>query len=350
MDLMDKLNHFDPNGVGNTSSGIFGLPFEPGESKLVLIPMPWDVTVSNHAGTSKAPALIATNSSQIDLFDPFAIDAWKQGIAMEPIDQTMVALNATLRKSAVKVIRFLEQGGLADADKTIAKAIKSINKACLEVSRTLEKTCLLSYKEGRIPLVVGGDHSVSLGAVRAATKEYPGLGVLQIDAHADLRNHYQGFTHSHASIMKNILGLENLGPVVQVGIREICDEEYKVIGEYAGKVFTWYDRDLFQHLAKGKTWDALCHEMIRALPDKVYITFDIDGLDPSMCPNTGTPVPGGLSYNQLMHLFETIVESGRQIVGADLVETGGDTFDATIACRILYRMAGMMIKSQNHPS
>ncbi len=346
MCISDKLKHFDPNGVGNASGNIFGLPFHVAESKLIMIPMPWDVTVSNLAGTSRAPGLIAANSSQIDLYDPFFPNSWKQGIAMEAVDADMVDRNAKLREQASAVIHFLEQGGHLADNPGLTAVVAGINEACIKMTSDLEAKCRSLLDQGKIPMVVGGDHSVSLGLLRALANRHPGLGVLQIDAHADLRYRYQGFSHSHASIMWNVLHTQGVGTIVQVGVRELCDDEHELIGASSGKIITWFDRDMFQQMAQGISWETICLEMVRQLPEKVYVSFDADGMDPSVCPHTGTPVPGGLSYNQAMFLLETIVNQGKIIVGSDFVETGAHEFDAMIACRILYRMAGMMLKSQ----
>src|SRR5690606_2133030 len=118
--------------------------------------------------------------------------------------------------------------------------------------------------------------------------------VLQIDAHADLRRAYEGFQYSHASIMYNILEeIPAVTKLVQVGIRDYCDEEFEAITKSQGRIVTFFDRDLKAGAYQGKTWDQQTDEIIRELPERIYISFDIDGLDPKLCPNTGTPVPGG---------------------------------------------------------
>jgi agmatinase len=340
------IQNFDPNGVGNVLGNIFGLPFSIDNSRLVFIPVPWDVTVSNHEGTCHAPGLILEQSSQIDLYDPFSVDAWKKGMAMEPIDDKLLALNARCRERAVPLIRYQEQGGrLAGSDAMIAE-LSEINLTCAEVIDSIMEKCLMYAENRQLPFVIGGDHSVSLGNMFAMLQLYPGLGILQIDAHADFRLGYQGFFYSHASVMRNVMDLEDsrVGQLVQVGLRELCDDELLFIEKHPSKISAWYDRDMHARLFKGETWHDICGHIIERLPGKVYVSFDMDGLDPALCPHTGTPVPGGLSYNQAMYLLEMIVNSGRKIVGADLVETGPNTFDAMMACRIIYRMAGMMLK------
>ncbi len=346
MSLAEKLTDFDPNGVGNTSGNIFGLPFDVDESALVVIPVPWDVTVSNQEGTSRAPGLIYKHSSQIDLYDPFATNAWEKGIAMDETDDWLVQMNKKARATASRVIAFLEEGGRLESDVGMKDFLTDVNRACqqmVDLVETKSQACLLN---GQLPLILGGDHSTSLGLFKSLATSHPGFGILQIDAHADLRKSYQGFVHSHASVMRNAMALEGLGTLVQVGIREFCDEEMQYIEDHPTKIFSFTDRDIHQQLFHGKNWDAICNDIVGALPQCVHVSFDIDGLDPVFCPNTGTPVPGGLSYNQAMYLLEALVKSGRKIVGADLVETGSDDFDAMMAVRILYRLAGMMIKSQ----
>ena len=331
--------------MGNTRANIFGLPFSLAASKVVFIPVSWDVTVSNHEGTSQAPQLIFEQSSQIDLFDPFMVDSWKRGMAMEQIDESVVHANQIFRRKAISCIRFMEEGGDPEKSSSVSKKITDVNQACAAMIQSLMGKCQAYLVAGQVPFLVGGDHSISIANLQALANTTPGFGILQVDAHADLRKDYQGFIYSHASVMRAASGIQGIDKIVQVGVRELCDEEILFISEQAGKVQTWFDRDLSERQFKGEPWDVLCKEIIRDLPDRVYVSFDMDGLDPSFCPHTGTPVPGGLTYNQAMYLLEELVRSGRQIIGADLVETGPHPFDAMMACRVLFRMAGMILKN-----
>ena len=177
------------------------------------------------------------------------------------------------------------------------------------------------------------------------------FGVLHIDAHADLRRAYQGFTQSHASIMYNVM-TDPLKPkkLVQIGIRDFCEEEYEFI-QSRPDIKTFFDLDLKKSLMNGVTWARLCENILSELPQKVYISFDIDGLDPSFCPNTGTPVPGGLNLDQMFYLFSKLEESGRQIVGFDVneVSTGGEPpeeaneWDGNVGARVLYKLCGWSV-------
>ena len=139
---------------------------------------------------------------------------------------------------------------------------------------------------------VGGDHSVPLGLMRVMAERYPGVGVLHIDAHADLRKAYEGFTYSHASIMYNALQeAPGIGALVQVGIRDFCDEELET-ARADKRVVQFPDHELAAAGFAGETWQQVCNRIVETLPKQVYVSFDIDGLSPGNCPHTGTPVPG----------------------------------------------------------
>ncbi len=344
MNTEDKLSQFNASAVGNKNNNIFGLPFEVEESRLVFIPVPWDVTVTNTKGAAQGPMNIFSNSFQIDLYDPIVPGAWKAGMAMEQIDPGMISTNQQVRMQAEQVIRFLEEGGEADDSRHIQELINSVNNACESLALSLEKSTLQYMDNNQLPFMIGGDHSCSTGQIRALAREHE-FGILQIDAHADMRKDYQGFTHSHASVMRNALETNGVTQIVQVGIRELCNEEVQVISQNHKKIKTYFDHDMHERMFEGENWSDICREIIEKLPDKIYISFDVDGLEPSLCPGTGTPVPGGLSFNQAVYLLETAMKSGKRIIGADLVETGPNPLDGIVSCRIVYRMAGMMIKS-----
>jgi agmatinase len=343
--MEEPLKGYDPDGVANTNNNIFGLPFGTDSARLVIIPVPWDVTTSRQAGTAQAPQAVFDESFQIDLFDPLAPDAWREGMAMEAVAREDITLNKHLREKASVYIRFLETGGRAGESPDMDGIAREVNQAGEALAERLKQKCLAYLDRGQIPFVLGGEHSVPLGLLRALAEREPGMGILQIDAHADLRLSYQGFSHSHASIMRNALELKGLDRLVQVGLRELCPEEMQVIREHPRRIRAFFDQELQARLFQGEPWERICRDIVRELPPKVYVSFDLDGLDPAHCPGTGTPVPGGLSYNQALYLLETLVRQGRQIIGADLVEAGTGPVDTSTACRLLYRMAGMMIHS-----
>jgi agmatinase len=197
--------------------------------------------------------------------------------------------------------------------------------------------------------MLGGDHSTPLGFIRALGEKYNRFGVLQIDAHADLRKAYEGFTYSHASIMYNALKLPAVGRLVQVGIRDYCDEELDVMKRAGGRIVTYFDQDIKEQLFGGTSWAAICDKIIADLPHDVYVSFDIDGLNPKLCPNTGTPVAGGFEFEEVAFLIKKLVKSGRKIIGFDLNEVapGADDWDANVGARLLYHLCNWMAVSQN---
>ncbi len=344
MSKVQALTGYDPNNVGLASNNIFGLPFKTSDARLVFIPVPWDVTASNFPGTSSGPENILRHSYQIDLFAPAAVNAWKFGMAMEDIDSDTTRMNAKIRKKAEELMKLLEDGNEAETNDNMLSILETVNTACEELIARIESKSTNYIKNNQLPFLVGGDHSISGGLIRALEKENS-FGILQIDAHADLRYAYQGFKHSHASVMRNVLGLSGVVKIVQVGIRELCPEELEIIKGNHNRITTFFDHDISRRIFNGATWNSICNEIVDGLPEKVYITFDVDGLNPSLCPGTGTPVPGGLSYNQAVYLIETLLRSGRQIIGADLVETGQQNIDGMISCRLLFQMASIMIQS-----
>jgi agmatinase len=187
---------------------------------------------------------------------------------------------------------------------------------------------------------------VPLGAIRGAAEAFPGLGILHVDAHMDLRDAFGGFQYSHASIMHNVLrGIPGVAKLVQVGIRDLSEDELSFAKSQGPRVETHFDDVWAEQLLDGAGYSKLCQQAVNALPQNVYVSFDIDALDPSLCPHTGTPVPGGLSFNQAAILLDTLRASGRRVVAFDLVEVApgradGPEIDANVGARVLYKLCG----------
>jgi len=348
MTLKDKISSFDPNGIGDLSGNIYGLPFDADDARLVILPVPWEVTVSYQAGTASAPDAILAASYQVDLYDPFVEDAWKLGIAMKDMNHGILERNHALRPKAEKYIIQLEQGIDPMDNSTMQDALDEINLACLELNQWVKNEALTLLKNNKIVALLGGDHSTPLGLMHALAEKNPSFGILHIDAHADLRQAYEGFEYSHASIMFNAIKLPQISHLVQVGIRDYCEAEVNLINNEP-RITTFFDREIKHSQFEGKNWSAICDSIIETLPEKVYLSFDIDGLDPKLCPNTGTPVPGGLELEQSIFLVEKLVKSGRTIIGFDLNEVapGNDEWDANVGARLLYRLANMCLVSNN---
>lgn len=340
----EALSTFDPNAPG-AKGQLFGLPFTPENAELVVVPVPWEVTVSYRAGTAKGPEAIVEASSQIDLFVKDIPDAWKLGISMPAIPQNLHDESTRLRALAVQHLTALEAGEAIDTDNLL---LSTINAACENLNIFIKNTTLNYIRQGKLVGLLGGDHSTPLGFLRALSEKYDRFAILQIDAHADLRKAYEGFTYSHASIMYNALKLPAVGKIVQVGIRDFCEEEVDVMRRAAGRVVTFFDADIKQHQYEGKTWSSVCDAIIKELPDFVYISFDIDGLDPKLCPNTGTPVAGGLEFQQAVYLIKKLVKAGKRIIGFDLNEvapSGNDEWDANVGARMLFELCNWMAVS-----
>jgi agmatinase len=338
-DNADKVRAFDPNQPG-TPETLWGLPFDVDDAALVIVPVPWEVTVSYGAGTADAPAAVLTASIQVDLVNDAYPDAWKRGIAMAPAPDDVRSLNHAARPHALKVIGAIERGTLENARASLAE----VNRACEEMVTRVRSQASALLEGGKRVGVLGGDHSVPLGLMQALAERYDDFGILHIDAHCDLRHAYEGFDYSHASIMRNAIELSSLSKLVQVGVRDYCEEELAVIRDSNGKIRLFTDRSLARRSFSGETWATMAEEIIEALPENVYVSFDVDGLDPSLCPGTGTPVPGGLGFEQALYLVERLSATERNIIGFDLSEVSpagerGSEWDANVGARVLYRLS-----------
>ena len=349
---MADLSSFDPNSVGLKTNNIFGLPFSIDESELVLLPVPWEVTVSYRNGTARGPENIFNASMQIDLYDADVPDMWKRGYFMLAEDKNIRKKSNYLRQYAELIISCLSEGGDLKCNDQLRDKLKEVNHGTLMLRDWVYEMTRNLLKEGKLVGLVGGDHSTPLGLIKALGEVHPDFGILQIDAHADLREAYEGFTYSHASIMYNVLKeVPQMSRLVQVGIRDYCDEELELINNNQERISTFFDSNIKERMYEGEHWKAICNDIIKALPDKVYISFDIDGLDPKLCPDTGTPVPGGFEMDQIFYLFKQLHLSGKTIIGFDLNEVScgehtTDGIDAIVGARVLYKMCNFLTASK----
>lgn len=337
------IQSFDPNAPG-ISHNLFGLPFSLDQAEVVIIPVPWEVTVSYHTGTVQGPRAVLEASAQVDLFVKDIPDAWKLGVAMQPIPQNLMDESSKLRELSSQYIKSLEAGtALNPNDPVLIK----INESSENLNIYVKSTTQRYLKDGKLVGLLGGDHSTPLGFLRALSERYDRFGILQIDAHADLRKAYEGFTYSHASIMYNALKIPAVNRLVQVGIRDYCEEEMNVINRAMGRVVTFFDEDIKASQYGGTSWDSICDQIIQNLPDLVYISFDIDGLDPKLCPSTGTPVAGGFEFEQIAYLIKKVVKANKKIIGFDLNEVapGPTDWDANVGARMLYHLCNWMAVS-----
>lgn len=313
----------------------------------MLVPVPFDATVSYGAGAADGPAAILRASHQVELYDVQTGRPYDQGIHMLPIPADIRAKSVAARRLAGP---WIEAGGGAGKPED-SEVLDGVDALCEEVHESVYQNVVDVLAEARLPGVVGGDHSVAFGAIRAVAERYSGVGILQIDAHADLRVRYEGFRHSHASIMDNVLkNAPGVARLVTVGIRDLCESEARYSAGDS-RVVQHHDSVWRRRLAGGETLDSLVGEAVDALPQDVYVSFDIDGLDPSLCPGTGTPVPGGLQFHEARCLLQSLAESGRRIVGFDLCEVApgpaGDEWDGNVGARILYSLIGFALLSRD---
>ena len=335
---MSKPTKFDPNGVGISNGNIFGFPVEEADADIVIIPIPWDVTASYGKGTSRGAMQVLEASTQLDFYHPLCPDAHNIKVFMFPVSKEGLTLNDQFESQTKAYIELLEKGGDIKDYPQFQQLLDEVNKAQNSIRHQLKETARTLIQSGKTPAVLGGEHSVPLGVIEAIDEQGQSFGILQLDAHADLRKAYEGFEQSHASIFYNVLNCNYMEKLVQVGIRDVAPAEVALIENSKGRIQTFFDWDIKAAKFLGNTWSQTVDDIIAELPQKVYISFDIDVLSPSLCPNTGTPVPGGFKLEEIIFLLFELVKSGREIIGFDLCEVanGEGDWDANVGARALW--------------
>ena len=332
---------FDPDAAAQPDSGIFGLPTKKQDAKIILIPVPFDGTTSYGRGTQYGPEAVFNASAQVDLYDRRFGRVYEKGIFMVEIPEVIHEWSEKVAELSDPII---DAGGATAED---SKELAEIESYGVKINAYVEAESKKVLRDGKIPGVIGGEHSVPFGNIKACAEKHESIGILHIDAHMDLRDAFEGFRWSHASIMHNVMSkIPGVTKLVQVGIRDFGEGELKFAESQGQRVKVYFDDSLAERLLEGEKWSSVCREIIADLPEKVYVSFDIDGLDPSMCPHTGTPVPGGLSFHQVGLLLEALKKSGKTVVGFDLVEVApephhGMEYDANVGSRILYKLCGL---------
>ena len=352
-DTMNKSNtEFDPNIATPDNGNYFGMPVEADDAALVLISAPWDATGAQRDGSSYAPDAIIEASRHIDFYDPSAPDSWRKGIATLAIDYSIQDLSHRLRTDAKRVIKAYEEFGTEAFDNIIyARRLRRVNEASAVVNNNIYNQAKEWLAKDKIVGLVGGDQSSAYGIVRAMAEKHNNIGILHIDSQCDLKPDYQGFEHSHASVMHNILrDIEGVGRVVAVGVREFSPAEWHR-AQSDERITLFTGQQIWTSHFEGINWSTICSDIVEALPEKVYVSLDIDGLTIDCSPHNSTLIPGGLRFPEVVYLLGRIVDSGRTIVGFDLTEVVPsleDKTDAEIAARMLFKLCGMALK--NHPS
>lgn len=287
------------------SPNFLGLPDEETryeDARAVVVPVPYERTVSYGAGTAKGPAAILAASEYVELYD--------EVLREEPY-----------RKG-------IHTAAPVEAGSDDPSAIVDV----------LEEAAARLFADGKFPVFLGGEHALTTGPVRAAKAAFDDLSVLQLDAHADLREEYQGSPWSHAAVMRRVWDLGV--PAVPVGIRAVSVEEAEFIAEHDLPVF-WSHR-----IAQGHEW---METALNALSDTVYVTFDVDWFDPSLVPATGTPEPGGGLWHETMRFLGRVFEE-KTVVGMDVVELApieGLHAPDFVVARLVHRAIGYRLADRD---
>jgi len=347
---MVDLSTFDPNIVSNPNNNIFGLPTSEDTARLIIVPVPWEVTVSYGSGTARAPEAILKASLQVDLFDAEVPEGWKQGYFMRTIDRKLLMKSDYLRKEAELYIDYISKGDEVSANQFMSKTLRDVNEGGNFLNGWVYDQTKVLLEKGKLVGILGGDHSVPLGFMKAIGEKNGDFGVLQIDAHCDLREAYETFNYSHASVMYNALNeLPQISKLVQVGVRDYGGDEWEYIKNSEYRVITYFDKEIKNRQFEGETWKTIAEEIVSKLPQQVYISFDIDGLDRKLCPHTGTPVPGGFEAEEVFYLFRKVIESGRKIIGFDLCEVGisDSDWNSNVGARVLFKLCNLLLASNS---
>jgi len=349
MTKQEIINNFNPNDPGLSNTSLFGLPFDAEQSEIVVVPVPWEVTVSYGSGASDGIDAVFNASLQVDLAHQEFPELWKIGIYLDENIPNWKEQNDILKNKAKTIIKALENGESIAESTTLKENLDHINQESEILKNQLQERILYWINRDKKVVLLGGDHSTPLGYYKALATKYDSFGILHLDAHMDLRNAYEGFTYSHASIMYNSLKINQIEKIVQVGIRDFSAQEVETIKTQKGRVKVFTNNDMKYGEFNGVSWDKQCEQIIAELPQNVHISFDIDALQPWYCPNTGTPVPGGLSFEQATYLLSKLAKSQKKIIGFDLVEVApekANDWDGNVGARMLFHLCGVLAKSQ----
>ena len=267
---------------------------------------------------------------------------------LRPSDKKILLKSDYLRKEAELYIDYISKGELTQNNAFMTKSLKDINEGGVYLNKWVYDQTKDLLNNGKLVCLLGGDHSTPLGFFKAQGEIHGEFGILHIDAHCDLRVSYENFKYSHASVMYNALTeIDTLSRIVQVGIRDFSPQEIEYINNSDGRIICYFDNAIKERQYAGETWKQIADDIVDKLPQKVHLSFDIDGLDPKLCPNSGTPVPGGFETEQVYYLLKSLLKSGRQLIGFDLVEVGvGDTpWDSNVGARVLFKLCNFLAAS-----
>jgi agmatinase len=299
--------------------------------------VPWDITSTFGHGSFKTPYLIPKIMHQLDEAHPF--QKRKVELVFEPISSVIEELQSRYSCDSQELIQKCNNSiKLSDSD---VELLSLINDASRQVNEVVYNDTKNLLKTGSV-ILCGGEHGIGIGYLKALVEKYSSISILQIDAHMDCREAYFGYEFSHASVMSHYANLPSVKSITQVGIRDYDQAELEFAKQSTCSFSTFFDYSIHKQLFCGVPWDTITTDIINTLGEHVFISLDIDGLTPYLSPSTGTPVPGGIHYNQLIYLFENLYNS-KQIIGAELVEVKGEplSFDINVGARICHLLGGL---------
>uniref|UniRef100_UPI0037525585 arginase family protein n=1 Tax=Flavobacterium sp. TaxID=239 RepID=UPI0037525585 len=236
MNKQQIIHNFDPSQPGLADATIFGLPFSSEQSEIIIIPVPWEVTVSYGSGASNGPEAILEASFQVDLSHQDFPELWKLGMFYDDSTENWKINSNSFKALAQPIIQALENGEDLKNHPNLLLDLEKINIACRDLHNEVKEKTLHWMNQGKKVVLLGGDHSTPLGYYEALATKHENFGILHLDAHMDLRIAYEGFTFSHASIMYNALQIPQISKIVQVGIRDFCQQEVENVVKENGRV------------------------------------------------------------------------------------------------------------------
>ncbi|MBE6193869.1 MAG: agmatinase [Rikenellaceae bacterium] len=318
------------------------------DAPIVLVSAPWAVTSAAGQGAAYTPDAIIDASTHLSLYDVVSNTSIDGKVATAEVDYDLQESSLQLGGDAAKVVAHIEDGGALTGDYFARKVVR-INLGFRDMHRSVGKRVFRFASKGKIVGIVGGDHSVAFGAVRSISSVYPQMGVLFVDAHSDLRPSGRIFDYSHLSVARNIVDeIPAVSKLVQVGVRDMSREEIDFAQSHP-KVTMFCHEKLTAERFSGRSWGEVCDDVVAQLPDKVYISFDIDALSPECCPHTKRPVAGGMTFDEAVCLINRVAESGREIVGFDLTEivpVMESGVDAAVGARMLVKLCAAALCSK----
>ncbi len=338
----------NPNASARKNSGLYGAGCSAQEASVIVLPMSFDGTTTYREGTRHGPKSVAEASAQVELYDKEMGHPWQHGIRLLTEAKLIKVLNTKARQLVAKISHIHED----DLDPENEDLLE-INECSMKMNEYGYERAKRWISQGKLFVTLGGEHSVVYGPILAHAERYPHMGIVQIDAHCDLRPAFQHRTFSHASVMYNVAESTSVKHISQVGVRSFCPEEEEYIKNSKGRIEMWHWYDLYDRIDEcGGRWQPVADEIVRRMPNHIYFTLDCDGLLPSCVPFTGTPVPGGLTFDQVRILLRTIYRAGKVIIGCDLNEIApgprGDISDANTGAYLLYLLIGWMLKTQEN--